>query len=86
MSGVPLNAPIVGIADTFADPRYLLFGRDGGVFSFGGAPFVGSFLGADAPIVSGFFAVGIGPTPPGPPHIYCVAASSGQLYCHDYIP
>ena len=47
MSGVPLNAPIVGIADTFADPRYLLFGRDGGVFSFGGqAPFVGSFLGA----------------------------------------
>jgi len=84
LGGVPLNAPIVAMAGDGTGLGYLLFGRDGGVFSFGDAPFVGSFLGAPAPIVSGFFATAIGPIPPGYPRYYCVAASSGQLYC-DFI-
>jgi hypothetical protein len=85
LGGMGLNAPIVAIASTYGGLGYLLFGRDGGVFSFGNAPFVGSFLGAPA-IVSGFFASTGGPTPPGPPELYCVAASNGQLYCHQYGP
>ena len=81
LGGVPLNAPMVAMASDGTGLGYLLFGQDGGVFSFGDAPFVGSFLGAAAPIVSGFFATTIGPNPPGFPHFYCVAASNGQLYC-----
>jgi hypothetical protein len=81
LGGVPLNAPIVAMASDGTGLGYLLFGQDGGVFSFGDAPFVGSFLGASAPIVSGFFATTVGPNPPGFPRFYCVAASNGQLYC-----
>jgi hypothetical protein len=84
LGGLTLNAPIVAMAGDGTGLGYVLFGRDGGVFSFGDAPFVGSFLGAPAPIVSGFFATTIGPSPPGYPQHYCVAANNSQLYC-DFI-
>jgi hypothetical protein len=63
-------APIVGIVPTASDGGYFLVGSDGGVFSFGDAPFLGSLPGMHvkprAPIVGivavdtdkGYFVVG----------------------------
>jgi Cu/Zn superoxide dismutase len=54
LGGVPLNAPIVGIASTPTGDGYWLVGRDGGVFAFGDAGFYGSAgrLPLNAPIVA----------------------------------
>ena len=43
--GIRLNQPIVGMAATPSGGGYWLLSRDGGVFSFGGAPFLGSAAG-----------------------------------------
>jgi hypothetical protein len=53
LSGVRLNAPIVGIAPSFDGQGFWLAAADGGVFSFGDAKFFGSAanLHLNAPIV-----------------------------------
>ena len=55
------NAPIVGVAATHDGNGYWLVGSDGGVFSYGDAPFFGSTgaLRLNAPIV------GMAATPDG---------------------
>jgi hypothetical protein len=45
MGGMPLNAPIVGMAPGVGDAGYWLVGADGGVFTFGNAGFYGSMGG-----------------------------------------
>ncbi len=42
MAGKHLNGPIVGIAAAPDGKGYWLIGRDGGIFSFGSARFIGS--------------------------------------------
>jgi peptidoglycan hydrolase-like amidase len=42
MGGIPLNAPVVGMASTHDADGYWEVAADGGVFSFGDAPFLGS--------------------------------------------
>jgi len=53
MGGTHLNAPVVGIAATPDGRGYWLVASDGGVFSFGDAPFEGSMGGTrmNAPVV-----------------------------------
>jgi len=53
MGAAHLNAPMVGIAATPDGKGYWLAGADGGVFSFGSAPFQGSMGGKpmNAPVV-----------------------------------
>lgn len=53
-SDLPLNQPVVGIADTADRRGYWLVARDGGIFSFGGAAFHGSTgnMRLNQPIVS----------------------------------
>jgi uncharacterized delta-60 repeat protein len=53
MTGLPLNAPIVGLAFNPASPGTWSVASDGGIFSFGTAPFKGSMGGKhlNAPIV-----------------------------------
>jgi len=51
--GVPLNAPIVGMASTRDGGGYRLVASDGGIFSFGSASFQGSAgdIALNAPVV-----------------------------------
>jgi hypothetical protein len=51
--GMHLNAPIVGMASTTAGGGYWLVASDGGIFSFGDAPYLGSTGGShlNEPIV-----------------------------------
>jgi hypothetical protein len=53
MYGTPLNAAVVGITATHDGGGYWLQGSDGGIFSFGDAPFFGSMGGVhlNAPMV-----------------------------------
>jgi hypothetical protein len=53
MYGTNLNAPIVGITATRDGAGYWLQGSDGGIFTFGDAPFLGSMGGLhlNAPMV-----------------------------------
>ncbi len=45
MGGTPLNAPITGMAATSNGHGYWMVAADGGIFSFGDAPFYGSMGG-----------------------------------------
>jgi hypothetical protein len=45
MGGCPLNAPMIGMADTPTGGGYWLVAQDGGIFSFGDAAFYGSMGG-----------------------------------------
>jgi hypothetical protein len=69
-----LNAPIVGIATVPGGGGYWLVASDGGVFTFGDAPYFGSMGGKhlNAPIV------GIAPTPNGGG--YWLVASDGGVF------
>ena len=49
MGGVPLNAPVVGIAATPDHGGYWLVAADGGVYAFGDAAFYGSVPGVLPP-------------------------------------
>ena len=53
MYGRALNGPVVGIASTPDGAGYWLQGSDGGIFTFGDAPFLGSMGGLplNAPMV-----------------------------------
>ena len=55
MGGLGLNAPVVGIAATPDGGGYWLIARDGGVFNYGDAGFLGSMGGQPlaAPVVGG---------------------------------
>jgi hypothetical protein len=73
LTGKTLNAPITGIVPTSDAKGYWLVASDGGVFSFGDAPFEGSLGGSllNSPIVAMANAANTqtqGPAgPPGPP-------------------
>ena len=73
VTGITLDAPIVGIATTGTGGYYLV-ASDGGVFAFGGAQFYGSMGGLhlNAPIV------GVTRTPSG--NGYWCAASDGGVF------
>jgi hypothetical protein len=53
MYGTPLNSPVIGVTATPDGGGYWLQGKDGGIFSFGDAPFLGSMGGLplNAPMV-----------------------------------
>ncbi len=73
-SNIPLNYPIVGMAQTGDGGGYWLVGSDGGVFSYGDAPFWGSTGGLrlNKPIV------GMARTPDGGG--YWLVASDGGVF------
>ncbi len=79
----PLNAPIVGMAVDPSGGGYWLVGADGGVFSFGNAPFEGTTysdgltgLGGSRPLSAPI--VGIAPDPSGTG--YWLAAADGGVF------
>jgi hypothetical protein len=76
MGGMPLNAPIVGMASGVGDAGYWLVGADGGVFTFGNADFYGSMGGTplNQPVV------GIAATPDGKG--YWLVASDGGVFAY----
>jgi ribosomal protein L24E len=69
----PLNAPIVGIVPTPSGNGYWLVAKDGGIFDFGSAPFLGST-----------YTYGItglsGKRPLNAPIVGAIASPSGQGY------
>jgi hypothetical protein len=54
LNGVPLNAPVVGIAPTPNDTGFWLASADGGIYTIGNAPFYGSMGGTQltGPVIS----------------------------------
>ena len=72
----PLNKPIVGMASTPDGRGYWLVASDGGIFSYGDAPFYGSTGGSPStePIV------GMAPTPDG--RGYWLVASDGGIFSY----
>jgi hypothetical protein len=53
MGGRPLAAPVTAMAATPDGRGYLMVGADGGVFTFGDAPFFGSLGGlGQGPVVA----------------------------------
>jgi len=74
--GVPLRAPVVGMAAAPRGNGYWLVARDGGVFNYGGAGFFGSTGGTTlhAPIV------GMAATPGG--QGYWLVASDGGIFAY----
>jgi hypothetical protein len=75
-----LNQPIVGIVPTSDGQGYTLVGRDGGVFAFGDAQFVGSLpgLGITASIA------GVAPTADGGG--YLEVGTNGSVYAFGDAP
>jgi hypothetical protein len=80
MAGTTLSRPIVGIAVDQATGGYWLVASDGGIFSFGGAPFYGSTgaLQLAQPIV------GMSATPDG--QGYRLVASDGGIFSYGKAP
>jgi hypothetical protein len=77
MAGIPLQAPVIGIASTPDHEGYWLVATDGGVFAFGDALFYGSVPGALKPGQSlNRPIVGIASTPDGKGY-WLVAADGG---------
>jgi hypothetical protein len=76
MSGMALNAPIVGIASTPDHDGYWLVASDGGVFAFGDAAYAGSMAGSklNAPII------GLSASHDG--HGYYLAAADGGVFAY----
>jgi hypothetical protein len=72
--GTPLNAPVVGMADTRSSNGYWLVASDGGIFNYGDARFFGSMGGQhlNRPIV------GMAATPSGGG--YWLVASDGGIF------
>jgi len=72
----PLNAPVVGMADTPSSDGYWLVASDGGIFSYGDAAFFGSMGGRhlNRPIV------GMAATPDG--RGYWLVASDGGIFSY----
>jgi hypothetical protein len=84
LAGVKLSGPVVGIASDMAGNGYWLGGKDGGIFTFGKARFHGSFVGqAASPVIAVGDYFFINPPPLGTPteESYCIATTSGQVYC-----
>jgi len=74
LGGLPLNAPVVGMAATADGGGYWLVAADGGVFAFGDAVFHGSMAATplNAPVV------GMAPTPDGGG--YWLTAADGGVF------
>ena len=74
LGGMPLNAPVVGMAASPDGGGYWLVASDGGIFSFGDAPFRGSLGGValNAPVV------GMAASPDGGG--YWLVASDGGIF------
>jgi Pro-kumamolisin, activation domain/IPT/TIG domain len=74
--GSPLNAPVVGMADTPSSNGYWLVATDGGIFTYGDARFFGSMGGQhlNKPIV------GMAATPDGGG--YWLVASDGGIFSY----
>ena len=74
LAGIPLNAPIVGMAPTPSGNGYWLLGADGGVFSYGDAKFYGSTgnIKLNKPVVK------MAPTPTGKG--YWFVANDGGIF------
>ena len=72
--GLQLNQPVVGMATTPSGQGYWQVARDGGMFTFGDAPFLGSTgdLRLNSPIV------GMAPTPSG--RGYWLVAADGGIF------
>jgi len=91
MGGHPLNGQVIGISSTssLSSPDtgivpgsgYFLAASDGGIFSFGDAPFTGSFVGISAAPIIGVITIDGDCDPFGPPFWEAdVAASDGTVY------
>jgi hypothetical protein len=53
MGGIKLDKPIAGMQHNGDGQGYWLVGADGGVFTFGGAPFLGAAIGEPgSPVVA----------------------------------
>src|SRR6185503_6733264 len=72
-----LNAPVVGMASTVDGRGYWLVTADGGVFSYGNAPFLGSAgaLALQSPVI------GMAADPDG--HGYWLAAADGGVFAYE---
>ena len=68
---MPLNAPIVGISPSAEVGGYLLIARDGGVFAYGDAPFLGSLGSSGIKNIAGLVTDSNG---------YIFVDSSGKTY------
>jgi hypothetical protein len=75
LGGLPLNAPIVGMAPGSDDNGYWLVGADGGVFAFGNAGYYGSLPGDGIHVGD---IVGIASTPTG--NGYWLVGSDGGVF------
>jgi ribosomal protein L24E len=77
MGAQALNRPVVGIAATPSGRGYWMVASDGGIFSFGDAPFLGSMGGQalDQPIV------GMAAPPSG--QGYWFVAQDGGIFAFD---
>jgi hypothetical protein len=77
MGGKHLNAPIVGMSTSPGSPGYRMVAADGGIFTFGGAPFYGS------PAATGVSAPVVGMSPDPQTGGYWITTSAGDLYAYN---